>query len=99
VNDPLFLQDSDGCLPKVSVLNRSFRSQNLCPDVISIDTATAHIGRSDSPLFEGETHHCIIYSINGFPFRICTHPTASINFGNISHKPAGQVKIVNSHIE
>src|SRR5690625_4223979 len=51
MNDPLFLQDSDGGLPKVSDLNRSFRSQNLCPDVISIDTATAHIRRSDSPLF------------------------------------------------
>src|SRR5690625_5961397 len=90
MDDPLFLQDSDGGLPKVSDLNRSFRPQNLCPDVISIDTATAHIRRSDSPLFEGETHHCIIYIINGFHFSICQHPSDSIHFGNISHKPAGQ---------
>src|SRR5690625_5808915 len=87
MNDPLFLQDSDGGLPKVSDLNRSFRSQNLCPDVISIDTATAHIRGSDSPLFEGETHHCIVYILNGFHFRLYQHPPDSIHSANISHRP------------
>src|SRR5690625_7560852 len=96
MNDPLFLQDSDGGLPKVSDLKRSFRSQNLCPDVISIDTAAAHIRRSASPLFEGAPHPCIIYLIKGSHSRICQHPSDSRPFGTTSHTPAGQVRSAES---
>src|SRR6266702_1374014 len=78
----------------------AFRTENFCPNIVSIERITAHFNIAERPTHKAQVNQSIV-DITGC-LKIFANEEGSFRCHTLhltAHKPAGKVEVVDGHVE